>query len=211
MYLLYIMVVFAYLMGSLSFAIIISKMLKMDDPRSYGSKNAGATNVMRSGNKKAAILTLVGDFLKGFLVVIIARLWFSSVNGAEVLIAFSGIVVVLGHIYPIFFKFKGGKGVATALGVLLGFNLWLMLLCAASWLIVFKLSRISSLSAIVAAAGAPVYAYLLMGNSVYFGATLVIAFFILYTHKANILRIVTGKEQKFKKNQDNVIDTKDQN
>lgn len=199
MYLLYIMVVFAYLMGSLSFAIIISKMLKMDDPRSYGSKNAGATNVMRSGNKKAAALTLLGDLIKGFIVVMIARYIFRNLDDAASYVAICGVFAVVGHIYPVFFKFRGGKGVATAIGVILGFNLYVAILLVLSWLLVFKVSKISSLSALVATILAPIYAYVLLGNTAYFGGTLVVSFFVLYKHKANIIRLLHKQEQKMSK------------
>ncbi|MBP9723079.1 MAG: glycerol-3-phosphate 1-O-acyltransferase PlsY [Gammaproteobacteria bacterium] len=193
----YLALIFSYVLGSLSFAIIISKFMKMADPRSYGSKNAGATNIMRSGNKKAAVLTLTGDVLKGLIVVIIARYLFMSLEDGTAIIAICGILVVLGHIYPLFFKFKGGKGVATAIGVILGFNFYLALLLIFTWLIIFKIYKTSSLAAIIANILAPIYAYLLMGNNSYFGATLVIACFILYKHKVNIIRIFKGQEHKF--------------
>lgn len=201
----YIALILSYLVGSLSFAIIVSKCMKMDDPRSYGSHNAGATNVMRSGNKKAAILTLVGDFLKGLIVVLVSKHFFGSVEGGVNIIALCGLLVVLGHIYPIFFKFKGGKGVATAVGVMFGFNAFLGFLLLITWLVVFKGFKISSLAALVATVLSPVYAYLLpfdnvpKGNNTYFGATLVIAFFVLYKHKENIIRLFSGNEHKFSK------------
>lgn len=198
-YQLFIMLIGSYLLGSLSFAIIVSKCMKMDDPRNYGSNNAGATNVMRSGNKKAAALTLIGDLLKGLLVVVIARIILGEQTGAEAIVGFCGVMVVIGHIYPIFFKFKGGKGVATAIGVLLGFNPWLALLLLITWFAVFKLSKISSLAAIIATLAAPLYAYILMGNSSYFGATVMVAFFVVYKHKSNIIRLLSGKEHSFKK------------
>lgn len=185
--------ILAYLIGSVSSAIIISKLFKLNDPREYGSKNPGATNMLRGGNKKAAALTLLGDSLKGLLAVLIVR--FVHINyEPSGIIAWCGILVVLGHIYPIFFRFKGGKGVATAAGVMFGFNLYLGLALLASWLVVFKFSKISSLSAILAIILAPIYAFLLFGNDVYFGAVLVIAIFVLYKHKANILRLITKKE-----------------
>jgi glycerol-3-phosphate acyltransferase PlsY len=192
----------AYLIGSLSFAIIVSKFYNMSDPRSYGSKNAGATNVMRSGNKRAAMFTLLGDLLKGVIVVWGAQLLFRHHDGYQFVVALCGIFVVIGHIYPIFFKFKGGKGVATALGAMLGYNIFLALFVVATWFLVFKLSKISSLSALAVAVLAPVFAYSLMGNNAYFGATLVIAFFILYTHKSNIFRLITNQEHKFDKPKD---------
>ena len=143
-YPLYMMLFASYLIGSLSFAIIIAKIMRMDDPRSYGSGNAGATNVMRSGNKKAAALTLLGDLLKGLLVIIIARLMTQSQQYSDSIIGLCGVFVIIGHILPIFFKFKGGKGVATAIGVMLGFNFWLFIGLALSWFLVFKLTKISS-------------------------------------------------------------------
>ncbi len=197
----YLFLFIAYCLGSLSFAILVSKFMKIDDPRSYGSGNAGATNVMRSGNKKAALLTLLGDLLKGTFVVLFTRYYFHGFNSGEVIVSLCGIMVVIGHIYPVFFKFKGGKGVATSIGVLLGFNLWLALLLAITWLVVFKFSKISSFAALIATILAPVYAYMLMGNNAYFGATLIIAFFVLYRHKANIVRLISGQESKFTKEQ----------
>lgn len=195
---LYAAIIGSYLLGSVSFAIIISRVLKLADPRKYGSHNAGATNVMRSGNKKAAVLTLVGDMVKGLLVVLIARLLFAKIEGGSALVALCGILAIIGHIYPIFFKFKGGKGVATSIGVLLGFNVYLALLVIITWLIVFKLFKISSLAALVAATVSPVYAYALMGNNAYFGATTFIAILILWKHKSNIVRLLNKQEQGFK-------------
>lgn len=187
----------AYLVGSISFAIITSKFMHIEDPRTYGSKNAGATNVMRSGNKKAAIITLAGDCLKGLVVVEFVKYMLGTDLKMQSVIAICGILVILGHVYPIFFKFKGGKGVATTLGVILGFNIFLAVLLLITWLVAFKISKVSSMSALIATLLSPVYAYLLMGNSAYFGAVLLIAFFVLYKHKSNIIRLVSGKESKF--------------
>ena len=198
-YSLYIMLICAYLLGSLSFAIIVSKSMKMDDPRSYGSQNAGATNVMRSGNKKAAVFTLLGDLLKGLIVVLIASYVMHGIDGGEAIVGICGVLAVIGHIYPIFFKFKGGKGVATALGVLLGFNPWLALLVIVTWFVVFKLTKISALAAVIGCALAPLYAYVLFGNTSYFGATLIIAVFVIFKHRSNIMRMVKGQEHSFKK------------
>lgn len=195
---LYSMLIIAYLLGSLSFAIIVSKFMKLEDPRSYGSQNAGATNVMRSGNKKAAIFTLLGDLIKGLLVVLIARFITQGIDGGDAIVGLCGVMAVIGHIYPIFFKFKGGKGVATAIGVMLGLNPYLALLLVVTWIIVFKLSRVSSLSAIIATLMSPLYAYILMGNSSYFGATTIVAFFVVYKHKDNIIRLIKGTEGSFK-------------
>ncbi len=193
---LYFLIILSYFLGSVLFAIISSKFMKIDDPRTYGSHNAGATNVMRSGNKKAAIFTFLGDFLKGVLAVGIAQLVLGGVEHAKTIIALCGIAVVIGHIFPIYFKFKGGKGFATSLGVMLAFNPWLGLLVILTWLLIFKLSKMSSLSAIVSMIFAPIYAFLLMGNNAYFGATIIIAIFVLYKHKANMKRLIKKQEQK---------------
>lgn len=202
-YQLYLILVVAYLFGSLSFAIIISKFMKMEDPRSYGSNNAGATNVMRSGNKKAAAFTLLGDLLKGLLVVLIARYLMHGIDGGEAIVGICGVLVVIGHIYPIFFKFKGGKGVATAIGALLGFSPILALLLVVSWFVVFKVSRVSSLAAILATMLSPIYAYIIFGNTSYFGATLMIAVLVIFKHRSNIVRLLKGEEHSFKKNNAN--------
>lgn len=193
---LYFLIILSYFLGSILFAIIFSKFMKIDDPRTYGSHNAGATNIMRSGNKKAAVFTFLGDFLKGVLAVGIAQLVLGGVDNAKTVIALCGIAVVVGHIFPIYFKFKGGKGFATSLGVMLAFNPWLGLLVILTWLLIFKLSKISSLSAIVSMIFAPLYAFLLMGNNAYFGATIIIALFVLYKHKANMKRLIKKQEQK---------------
>lgn len=178
--------------------------MHLADPREYGSQNAGATNVLRSGNKKAAVLTLLLDLLKGLIVVLVAKYAFSKINGGDALVAMCGILVVVGHIYPIFFKFRGGKGVATAIGVLLGFNLYLALLLVAVWLVTFKLFKISSLSALIATILAPIFAYCLMGNNSYFGATVFITILVLWKHKANIIRLLNKQEQPLvKKDTDN--------
>jgi glycerol-3-phosphate acyltransferase PlsY len=198
----YMALFIAYCAGSLSFAIIVSKFMKLNDPRSYGSNNAGATNVMRSGNKKAALLTLIGDLLKGTIVVLVFKHLFNHNIDVQTITALAGVLVVIGHIYPLFFKFKGGKGVATAFGVMLGFNPILALLLVVTWGVVFKISKISSLSALTATVLSPVYAFLLMGNNTYFGATLVIAFFVLYKHKENVFRLFSGQEHKFKKSEE---------
>jgi glycerol-3-phosphate acyltransferase PlsY len=195
----YILILFSYLIGSLSFAIIVSKYFKLSDPRAYGSKNAGATNVMRSGNKLAAIITLFGDLLKGLLVVVLAKLFLSNVPNRDTIIGLCGIMVVIGHIYPIFFNFRGGKGVATALGVILAISPLIAFISVLVWLLVFKISRVSSLSAIITVITTPILAYVLLGNGIYFGVILVISFFVLYTHKANLYRLAKGQEHSFKK------------
>ncbi len=193
------MLLVAYLLGSLSFAIIVSKFMKMDDPRNYGSNNAGATNVMRSGNKKAAAFTLLGDLLKGLIVVLVARFLMRGIDGGDAIVGICGVLAVIGHIFPIFFKFKGGKGVATAIGVLLGFSPILALLVVVSWFVVFKFTRVSSLSAILATFLSPLYAYVLFQNTSYFGATLMIAVIVIFKHQSNIVRLIKGEEASFKR------------
>lgn len=193
------MLLVAYLLGSLSFAIIVSKFMKMDDPRNYGSNNAGATNVMRSGNKKAAAFTLLGDLLKGLVVVLVARFLMRGIDGGDAIVGICGVLAVIGHIFPIFFKFKGGKGVATAIGVLLGFSPILALLVVVSWFVVFKFTRVSSLSAILATFLSPLYAYVLFQNTSYFGATLMIAVIVIFKHQSNIVRLIKGEEASFKR------------
>ena len=150
----------AYLLGSLSFAVIVTRLMGLNDPRTYGSKNPGATNVLRSGSKAAAIVTLLLDAVKGWLPVVLVR-WFGKPYGMEDgTIALVGLAAFLGHLWPVFFRFEGGKGVATALGVLLGISGWLGLATALTWVIVAFFFRYSSLASLVAAVFAPVY-YLL--------------------------------------------------
>lgn len=192
-------VLVAYLIGSLSFAVILARVFGMPDPRSYGSGNPGATNVLRSGRKAVAALTLLGDALKGVVAVLLAK-WTTAAWGLpDYLPALAGLAVLLGHIWPLFFGFQGGKGVATALGLLLALNPWLGLACAASWLLVFVVIRVSSLSALVAAGLAPAYAWLLEGNAVATAAIAGLAMLIFWRHKANIARLMSGEEAAFKK------------
>lgn len=187
----------AYLIGSLSFAVIVSRAMGMADPRSYGSGNPGATNVLRSGKKLAAVLTLLGDGLKGWVAVALAAHFAPQYGLGEQVIAICAIAVLVGHMWPVFFGFKGGKGVATAVGVLFGFNLWLALAAVATWLFVALVLRISSLSALIAAVLSPVYAFFILGpHSVYFGTCIVIAFLVVRRHKSNILNLLGGQESK---------------
>lgn len=194
----FLAVVLAYLIGSVSFAVIVSWLMHLEDPRTYGSENPGATNVLRSGNKKAAALTLIGDLCKGAVVIELANIVFKHNIEAPTIIAIMGVAVVIGHIYPVFLKFHGGKGVATSAGVMLGFSPYLALCVIATWIIVFKLSKVSSLAAVVTTVFAPVFAYLIFRNTPYFGATLIIAFFVLYKHRSNIIRLLAGTEDKIK-------------
>ncbi|MDH4326327.1 MAG: glycerol-3-phosphate 1-O-acyltransferase PlsY [Betaproteobacteria bacterium] len=184
----------AYLIGSVSFAIVLSRLAGMPDPRSYGSRNPGATNVLRSGRKLVAALTLAGDGAKGWLAVFLAQLWAgqSALAGADVPLA--GVAVLLGHLFPAFHGFKGGKGVATAAGVLLGFNAWLGLATLATWAAIFAFFRVSSLAGLVAAVFAPVYAFWLFGLQPVFPAVIAIAVLIAWRHKENLQRLLSGAE-----------------
>jgi len=180
----------AYLLGSISSAIIVCRVMGLPDPRAEGSGNPGATNVMRIGGKKAAAITLLGDMLKGLVPVLLAQLM-----EVEPLIL-SGVVLAafLGHLYPIFFGFAGGKGVATSFGVLLGANWMVGLAVLISWITIYKLFKISSLSALVAASLAPVYVYLIMGMQAMVYVAGLIAVILIWRHKANIQRLLVGEE-----------------
>jgi acyl phosphate:glycerol-3-phosphate acyltransferase len=191
-----IWIVAAYLIGSISFGIIVSKLYRLPDPRTVGSGNIGATNVARSGKKSAAILTLLGDAFKGWLPVWMAL----HANMLIWVVACVGLAVFLGHLYPIFHKFKGGKGVATALGVMLGISGWLALGAISVWAVTFSISRISSLAALVAAVTAPVIAwYLLSPYPNYVWLVLVMSIFLVWRHKTNIQKLLAGTEVGFKK------------
>lgn len=193
--------VVAYLIGSLSFAVIISRVMGLDDPRSYGSQNPGATNVLRSGNRKAALLTLLFDALKGwfpvFLVQVYGERW-ALPPGTLALVAFGAFV---GHLWPVFFRFVGGKGVATAAGVLFGLDVWLGLATMATWLIVAFFSRYSSLAALSASIFAPAYYWLgggvvwPMDNGVLL-AVAVMSALLLWRHRLNITRLLAGQESR---------------
>lgn len=186
----------AYLIGSISFAVVVSKFSGLADPRTYGSKNPGATNVLRSGNKTAAILTLLGDALKGTLVVVIATVCQQELGYSQTDIAFLGLAAFVGHLYPVFFNFEGGKGVATALGVLLGLNWILGLATALTWLIIAFFFRYSSLAALVASLFAVFYNILLFGIDGQAAAVAIMAALLVYRHKQNIQNLIEGKESK---------------
>ena len=191
-----LIILFAYLVGSVSSGIIVSQIFNLPDPRTIGSKNPGATNVMRSGNKKAAIFTLLGDLLKAILVLAIAE--YLGFN--DLIIVCVALAVLIGHIYPIFYKFQGGKGVATAIGILFALNFKLALIVASIWLLVFGIWRYSSLAAIVAAISAPIIAiFILRDQSLYCIAFTLITIIILFKHQANIRKLLSGTELKFKK------------
>ncbi len=187
----------AYLIGSVSFAVLVSRVFGLADPRSYGSGNPGATNVLRSGNKLAAVLTLVGDAVKGWLAVWLVQRYGPALGVGDWGIALSGLAVFLGHLYPVYFHFKGGKGVATAAGVILAFNPWLALATGVTWLIIAFFFRYSSLAALVAAVFAAFYSALGWGFDERFIALVVIAGFVIYRHQANIRNLMAGKERRF--------------
>ncbi|WP_036308344.1 glycerol-3-phosphate 1-O-acyltransferase PlsY [Methyloglobulus morosus] len=180
----------AYLLGSVSCAIITCRLMGLADPREQGSGNPGATNVMRIGGKKAAGITLLGDMLKGFFPVYLANVLGMSPS----LQALVGLAAFLGHLYPMFFGFKGGKGVATSLGVLLGFSWILGFTVIGTWLLVYKLRKISSLSALTASVLSPIYAWFILGDKVIAGAALVMTVLLLVRHKGNIRRLLAGEE-----------------
>ncbi|MCL6261866.1 glycerol-3-phosphate 1-O-acyltransferase PlsY [Craterilacuibacter sp. RT1T] len=187
----------AYLIGSLSFAVIVSRAMGMADPRSYGSGNPGATNVLRSGKKLAAVLTLLGDGIKGWVAVALAA-WLAPRYGLGPReVSMVALAVLVGHMWPIFFGFKGGKGVATAVGVLFGFNLWLAMAAIATWLFMALVVKISSLSALTACVLAPVFAYFIIGpQSPFFGTCIIIAILVVHRHKSNLVNLLTGQEGK---------------
>ncbi|GAB2476566.1 glycerol-3-phosphate 1-O-acyltransferase PlsY [Comamonas humi] len=191
----------AYLLGSLSFAVIVSRVMGLNDPRTYGSKNPGATNVLRSGSKAAAVATLALDAAKGWLAVALVA-WFGKPYGlGEGTMALAGLGAFLGHLWPVFFKFEGGKGVATALGVLLGFSGWLALATLLTWIIIAVFFRYSSLAALVASVFAPVY-YVLGGGVAWefdkwiCTAIVLMSALLIYRHRVNIQRLIEGKESK---------------
>ena len=189
-----------YLIGSLSFAVIVSRTMGLADPRSYGSGNPGATNVLRSGSKKAAIATLVLDALKGVVPVLAAR-WAAQRFGlgeeaVEWSAALAGLGAFLGHLWPLYFHFKGGKGVATAVGVLLAINLWLGLATLATWVIIAFFFRYSSLAALVAAAFAPFYQLLIWGAEPAAAVIVVMSLLLFWRHAPNIAKLLAGTESK---------------
>lgn len=191
-----IFVVCAYLLGSISFAVLMSKAFGLADPRTYGSGNPGATNVLRSGKKAAAALTLLGDAAKGWLAVYLAIRFAPHDGDGLLMVALVALAVFIGHVFPIFLKFQGGKGVATALGVLIALSAWMGLAVFATWLLVAVVFRYSSLSALVASIAAPVYAMLLHLRPELVGATAVMSLLLIWRHKQNIQNLMSGKESK---------------
>jgi glycerol-3-phosphate acyltransferase PlsY len=189
-------VVAAYLIGSISFAVVCSRLFGLADPRTYGSKNPGATNVLRSGNKKAAIATLIGDCFKGWFAVWLALQLGPRFGVDDTGIALVAIAVFLGHLWPVFFRFAGGKGVATALGVLLGLNVWLGLATLATWLIIAYAFRYSSLAALVSSVFAPFFYVLLFGVDPLLLAVVAMSLLLVYRHAKNIGNLISGKESR---------------
>ena len=186
------LIVLAYLLGSLPFAVIVSRLYGLEDPRQHGSGNPGATNVLRTGKKSAALLTLLGDAAKGWLAV-----WLASHFGSDLLtVAVSGVAAFLGHLYSVFLRFRGGKGVATALGVLLGWSGMLALIALAAWLATAALTRYSSLAALVAAMVAPIAAGFLIGNIAITTAAAFISALLIWRHRSNIQRLFAGTESR---------------
>ena len=184
----------AYGLGSISFAVIVSRVFGLPDPRSYGSNNPGATNVLRTGNKLAAALTLLGDALKGWLAVALTASAAPIVGLGEVHIALAALFALLGHLFPAFYQFKGGKGVATMLGVLLALDWRVGGMAVVIWLTLFMLTRTSSVAALVATTAAPLAAYYFRGASLTTGVVLLLALLVIWRHKDNIARLLSGRE-----------------
>ena len=186
----------AYLVGSLSFAVIVSRLLGLADPRGYGSGNPGATSVLRSGHRAAAVATLLLDALKGCLPVLAVQLFGERFGLGEGSVALVGLAAFLGHLWPLFFGFKGGKGVATAAGVLFGFDPWLGLATLATWLVIAFFLRYSSLASIVAAVFAPFYQLLIWGGGPIAFSILAMSLLLVWRHSANISRLFAGTESR---------------
>lgn len=185
-----LLILVGYLLGSISTAIITCKVMELPDPRSEGSHNPGATNVYKIAGKKAAIITLLGDLFKGLLPVIVAR--FVGID--ELGLASVAFAAFMGHLYPLFYGFKGGKGVATAFGVMLGLNAWVALVMLFTWVSVYKIYKLSSLAALLTALITPIYFYFIDGSMIYSVMAVVITVFVFYSHRSNIRKIIEGTE-----------------
>jgi acyl phosphate:glycerol-3-phosphate acyltransferase len=185
-----------YLVGSLSFAVIVSRVMGLADPRSYGSKNPGATNVLRSGHRGAALLTLAFDALKGFVPVVAVLLWGPRFGLGETAAAFVGLAAFAGHLWPVFFRFHGGKGVATAAGVLMALNPWLGLATLLSWGLIAAFFRYASLASLVAAAFAPFYQALIWGTEPSILAIAAMSLLLVWRHEGNIRKLLSGTESR---------------
>lgn len=191
---LYLLPVLAYVIGSISSAIVVSRLFGLKDPRQVGSGNPGATNVLRYGGKRAAIITLLGDILKGVIPVVIARLLTDDAG----ILALVMLLAFLGHLYPVFHSFKGGKGVATAFGVLTALQPWIGVALIATWLTMALVFRYSSLSAIVSALLTPLYVWWLLPGAAFFYAVLIMTALLLWRHRSNVESLLAGKEGKIK-------------
>jgi len=192
------MVLLAYLMGSIASAILVCKLFGLADPRSEGSGNPGATNVMRLHGKKAAILTLAGDVLKGVIPVLLAK----AIGSSELIVALCGFAAFLGHLFPIFFKFKGGKGVATLVGILFATHWLLGLAYVLSWLLAAFIFRYSSLAALLAALLTPLYSWFILQNTAYLITQALMAAFLIWRHQSNIRKLIAGTEDKIGQKQE---------
>lgn len=188
-------VVIAYLLGSLSSAVIVARLLGLKDPREVGSGNPGATNILRYGGKGAAIATLIGDLMKGVAAVLIAR----AMDADAAIVAATMVAAFLGHLFPVFFGFKGGKGVATALGVYLAANIWVGLTITGSWIALAVVTRYSSLAALVATALSPLYVWYWLRDPAYIIGSIVLAAILFWRHRANIRRLLAGTESRIGK------------
>ena len=189
-----VLIILGYLMGSICSAVLICRMCSLPDPREHGSKNPGATNILRIAGKHYALLVVAADILKGTIPVLIAK----GLDATPETIGFTALAAVLGHIYPIFFGFKGGKGVATAIGALLGFHFIVGVMVSATWLVVVNVTRYSSLASLAAICLAPLYSLILIGRLDIFTPLFFIALFVLFKHKNNITRLMDGVEPKMK-------------
>lgn len=184
----------AYLVGSISFAVVVSRTMGLPDPRTFGSGNPGATNMLRTGNKVAAALTLLGDGAKGWLAVFLTDTLFATAVPPVYKMSLVAVAVVFGHMYPLFHRFQGGKGVSTALGVLLALNGWLALGTVTTWIIIAVFFRISSLAALISALFAPFFCFLLYGVHPFTATVGVIALLLIWRHKTNIRNLLAGTE-----------------
>ena len=182
----------AYLLGSIPFAILVSRAMRLQDPRTYGSGNIGATNVLRSGNRVAALLTLAGDAAKGWAAVLIAR----ALGASEDVVALVALAALLGHVFPVWLKFHGGKGVATAAGVLIAIDWRVGLAVLVVWLTIAVVSRYSSLAAIIAALFAPAAAWYLLGTGSIFAAVIAMSALLIWRHQVNIMKLARGEERR---------------
>lgn len=199
---LYLLILLAYLLGSISTAIITCKLMRLPDPRTVGSNNPGATNVLRVGGKKAAAITLLGDALKGLLPVLLGQ-WLGV---SETILILIGIAAFLGHLFPLFYGFKGGKGVATAIGVFLGVNFWAGLAFIATWLIIAKVFKISSLAALIATALSPLYFWIFTASWPITLGVIFIALIIFWRHQSNIRNLLSGQEGTIKTDKEDNAD-----